>query len=111
MNHDAYEKQMIDGVNHHAEDNIKYVKTNIRKESVVTKEDTAALKTGFKRTLISLITIILFSLSACGFVAVATARGYLAVVLFIVSIVVMGLAFSFLYAQGLASAESSGDKK
>ena len=61
---------------------------------------------------IALFTTALFVLAVAGLILVATAPGYLAVILFLISVVEMGAAFIFLYAQGLppqVHEESQGD--
>ena len=108
MDHEAYEKEMIDTVNRHAKEKRGQFTS---KRTVITKKDTATLKMGLKRMLIAILAIVLFALSMCCFIATATATGYLAVVLFITAIVLAICSFVFLYAQGITNVESQGDSK
>ena len=105
MDHEAYENEMIDGVNRHAEEQSVRFETSIPKRAVITKEDTTALKTGLKRMLLALLTAFLFALSIFSFVATATATGYWAVILFISAIVLLGWSFVLLYAQGIVKGD------
>lgn len=113
MDHDAYENQMIDGVNRHAEEwnelSGELESTPDAKKSVFRNKDAKTLMIGLRRTAIALLTIILFSLSIFCFISVATATGYWAVALFISAIVLMIWAIVFLYAQGIIHVESKGD--
>lgn len=101
MDHKAYEKEMIDKVNHHAS----------KARTVVTKKDTATLKIGLKRMVLALFTAVLFAVSVFCFIAVATAPGYLAVVMFITALFALVCGIIFLYAQGITNKESNGDDK
>jgi hypothetical protein len=61
---------------------------------------------------IALFTTALFVLAVAGLILVATAPGYLAVLLFLLAVVQLAAAFIFLYAQGLppqVHEESQGD--
>ena len=111
MNHEAYEKQMIDAVNRNAEEKSKQFKAGTPDGKVITKWDKTTLMMGLIRTLFALITTGLFAISVIGFVAVATTPGYQAVALFITSIAALGCGFVFLYAQGILGKESAGDNK
>lgn len=112
MDHEAYEKQMIDTVNRNAEENAStHGSTATAKKSVFTNRDVRTLKQGLKRTVFALFTAVTFAFSVCCFIATATAPGYLAVALFLTAIVAMGIAFIFLYAQGIARMESQGESK
>lgn len=114
MDHEAYENEMINSVNRHAEANdwhTTFASTVPAKKSVFTKTDVRALKQGLKRTLLALLTAALFAIAVLGFIAVATAPGYLAVVLFLASIVATGCAFILVYAQGIIYVGSKGDSK
>ena len=115
MDHEAYENQMIDGVNRHAEERTPFAGnfeiTPVAKKSVFTKTDLVALKQGFRRTLLALLTAILFGLSVYTFIAVATSTGYLAVAFFLLAIVLLILAFICLYAQGITFVGRPGDDK
>lgn len=106
MDHEAYETQMFDSVNHHATE-----KSSRPKVAIIQKKDTSALKLGLKRMLIALFTAFLFASSVFSFIATATATGYWAVVLFLAAIVQLVWAFIFLYAQGITREESKGDKQ
>ena len=111
MDHEVYEKQMIDAVNRNAEEKSKQFNAGTPDGKVVTKKDKSALKRGFKRTLLALMTAAMFTISVFGFIATATAPGYLAVAVFITSIAMLGCGFIFLYAQGIGYAESKGESK
>lgn len=103
MDHEAYEKEMIDTVNRHAEEQGVQFETSIPQRAVITKKDTSTLKIGLKRMLLALLTAFLFGLSIFSFIATATATGYWAVILFISAIVLLGWAFVLLYAQGIVN--------
>jgi hypothetical protein len=121
MDHEAFEKEMIDGVNHNCEEkrkqhNISYPETKVSKKmvSLLNKNDKRILVMGIKRTLLALLTAAMFALSVICFVAVATTPGYLAVALFFMGLVTMGCAFVLLYAQGIINKthyESGGEIK
>lgn len=106
MDHEAYETQMFDTVNHHSAESVSRPKV-----AVVTKKDTSALKMGLKRMVIALFTALLFASSVISFILTATATGYRAVVLFLAAIVQLVWAFIFLYAQGITREESKGEKQ
>lgn len=108
MDHESYESKMIDGVNRHAEEKGKRIG---KVKRVFTKADVSTLKRGLKRTVIAIITEIIFGLSVFSFIAAATASGYWAVILFLAAIVLLVWSFIFLYAQGVADGESQGDSK
>ena len=110
MDHEAFENEMIDGVNRHAEESGRF-DGNIPKQAVITKTDTLTLKMGLNRMVLALFTAFLFGLSVFSFIATATATGYWAVILFISAIVLLVWAIIFLYAQGIADVESKGDSK
>ena len=103
MDHEAYEKEMIDTVNRHAEEQGVHFETGISQRAVITKKDTSTLKIGLKRMVLALFTAVLFALSIFSFIATATATGYWAVILFISAIVLLGWAFVLLYAQGIVN--------
>ena len=115
MDHETYENQMIDSINRHAEEKNRCTGTSENtikaKRRVFTKTDVNTLKRGLKRTMIALLTTVLFGLSVFSFIAAATATGYWAVILFFSAIVLLGWTFVFLYAQGVTDAESKGDSK
>ena len=104
MDHEAYEKQMIDHVNRNS------AKKSLKNE-VITNADRMALKIGFKRTLLALLTTLIFALSLAGFVMTAIVQGYLAVVTFMASIVVLMFAISLLGAQGISRTVNRGESK
>jgi hypothetical protein len=113
MDHEAYENQMIDTVNRHAEKNQHNTpeSTDPSEKKLFTKADAANLFRGFKRVVIALFTAALFGLSIFGFVMVAVVSGYWAVLFFIASIMLMISAFTLLYAQGVIHTGSQGDGK
>lgn len=77
------------------------------------KTDFRILKRGCKRMVFALFTAALFALSVWGFIETATATGYLAILFFFISVVELGLALLFLYAQGIGRGkyeESKGEK-
>jgi hypothetical protein len=115
MDHEAYENEMIDSVNRHADEKDLYAdafeSTVTTKKSVFAKTDAKALKLGLKRTLLAIFTALLFALAVFCFILVATAKGYWAVMLFFAALAFMGCGYIFLYAQGITNAGSKGDNK
>ena len=114
MNHDEYERQMIDMVNHNAKEKKTGLYENTAKKKVFTAADFRALRIGIRRTLLALVTAIVFALSIYDFIAVTTVSGYWAVLLFVCAIMLLGLSFLLLYAQGILSKtqqESKGEIK
>lgn len=112
MDHEAYESQMFDDVNRHG----KAATPDIVDESwdqVVTKDDRRVVARGLKRVLLALLTAAMFAIAVIGLIAVATAPGYLAVLLFFASILALAVSFILLYAQGITSKaqESKGESK
>lgn len=101
MDHEAYEKEMIDSVNRNAKEHTK----------VVTKTDKAMLKAGFGCVLVSLYTAGLAFLSVWCLIQVVKAPGYLAVLLFLASIFVGICAFILLYALGTTVTKGWGEGK
>ena len=78
------------------------------------KTDAKILKRGLKRLGLAFITMVTFAISVLGFIEVATAPGYLAVLLFILSVFWLGITFVLLYAQGATQnkhKESQGEDK
>lgn len=72
------------------------------------------LKTGLKRMGVALCTATLYALAVWDFIAVATAPGYMAVLLFIVALLILVAAFILTCAQGItvpAHEESQGEDK
>jgi len=117
MNHEAFEKEMIDAVNRNAEEKAEQFELGVsentptQKRPVVNKQDARILKRGLKRTMLALWTVMQFAIAMLGFITVATAPGYLAVVLFFVSVLILVIAIVLLYAQGITYVESKGDRK
>lgn len=101
MDHDAYEKHMIDEINRNAVEYTDAPERTNPKRRVFTKADAKALRRGFKRMLLALLTALLFGLSVYAFVAAATATGYWAVVLVISALVLLLWTFILVYAQGI----------
>ena len=101
MDHEAYEKEMIDSVNRNAEGKAK----------LVTKADKAMLKAGFGCVLVSLFTAGLAFLSVWCLIRVVKAPGYLAVLLFLASIFVGIVSLTLLYALGIAVTKATGEVK
>ena len=104
MDHEAFEKEMIDHVNRNAEE-------KHHKEPVITKNDKYALTRGLKHILISLITVVMFAASVSGFIVTAIVPGYLAVTAFIASIAAAVATFILVYAQGIIRTENRGESK
>ena len=67
----------------------------------MSKSDVKTLKRGLKRMVFALVTAALFALSVWGFFITASAPGYLAVLMFLASVLWMAMAVTFLYAQGI----------
>ncbi len=115
MDHEAYETQMIDGVNSNAECNSQQFETATPKRNrLMDRNDTRILTIGFKRTLVALLTAALFVASVYGFIVVGHAHGYLAVAMFFASVLGIVGAAVLLYAQGIAhkmQTESQGENK
>ena len=79
----------------------------------MSKSDVKTLKMGLKRMALALATAALFALSVWGFFTTASAPGYLAVLLFLASVLWLGMSVVFLYAQGITckmNAERKGEK-
>ena len=79
----------------------------------MTKSKLKTIKKGLHRVAVALITAATFVIAILGFIAVAFTKGYLSVLLFLVSLVVLGLAVILLYAQGIGPrtfTESEGKK-
>ena len=111
MDHEAYENQMIDGVNRNAEEKSKQVEIGSSEHlakviPLFTKKDSRVLSRGFKCAILALITAASFVFSVAGFITTAMVPGYLAVALFIVSLLMLGCAVILLYALGLICRES-----
>ena len=113
MDHKAYESQMIDTINQKAEETAKDA-SKVSWSQVVTSSDTGVVARGLKRTILALLTAALFVISVIGFITVARATGYLAVLLFFASIFLLIGSFTLLYAQGIVpkmTQESKGERK
>ena len=65
------------------------------------KHDLRILKRGLRRTVLALVTEIVFALTVFDLVLTARAPGYLAVLMFLASILLAGATVVLLYAQGL----------
>ena len=114
MEHDIYENQMIDGVNRNAEEKsqaIDALKNATQKSSTSGERNAQIVRRGLKRILLALMTAAMFVISVVGFIAVATAPGYLAVLLFFASVATLGCVFILLYAQGIGHVTIGGDPK
>lgn len=112
MNHEAYENQMLDGVNRHAEEKIQHTgtaKTQVAKR-LLTKADAQALKQGLKRVAVALVTALTSALAVFSFIAVTWSSGYWAVALFLGAILLTIWTIILVYAQGITN-ESQGDGK
>ena len=115
MDHEVFEKEMFDGVNRHAEENSKCSKSTVTmKPRLFTKKDAANLTKGLRCMVFAIFTAGMFAVSVLGFIKVTSVTGYLAVGLFVASVLSMVTAIIFLYALGIivkAPAESQGDGK
>ena len=107
MDHKAYEDQMIETINRHGEAAGK----EAAKVQVITGSDSGAIVRGLKRTLLALLTAVLFVVSIIGLIVVASTPGYLAVLLFFASVFAMLCSTVLLYAQGIAHSERQGEGK
>ena len=78
------------------------------------KTDTKILKRGLIRVLFALMTAAIFLVAVVGFIGVAYANGYLAVLIFFCSVIVTAIAYGLLYAHGInrhcECGESEGEK-
>ena len=77
------------------------------------KTDIKTLKRGLRRVAVALITALAFVMAIIGIIAVASVKGYLAVLLFLASLVELGIAFTLLYSLGIGPktyTESKGEK-
>lgn len=100
---DHLEKEQIDNINRRREE--------VKRNQVITDNDTKTITTGLKRTVLALFTAAMFAVSVLGFIKVATAAGYIAVLLFFGSVLALLASFVLLYAQGITGAESKGESK
>lgn len=106
MNHEAYERTMMDAINKHA--------AAAKGAKAVSRLDRRVVTIGLKRTLLALLTVATFALAVMGLIAVAFVKGYLAVLLFFVSIVALVCTYTLVYAQGITykiPQESKGESK
>lgn len=108
MDHEAYEKQMIDIVNRHSEE---FSEETCTVDSTLTESDAQTMSRGIKRIVVAALTVFVFVVSVHFFAAVATATGYWAVVLFFVAIWLMLAAVVLMYALGIDNVRSRGDSK
>ena len=98
MDHEAYEKHMIDTVNRHAEEAAP-------EPVVVKRRDAHVIARGLKRTVLALLTMVMLTVAVIGYIAVASAHGYWAVLVFFASTLALIGSFTFLYAQGITRKE------
>lgn len=76
------------------------------------KTDGKILKRGLKRTAIALLTAFTYAFAIAGFIVTAFIPGYLAVLMFAVSLFAVAVGYCLLYGQGLnrkARVESKGE--
>lgn len=115
MDHEAFEKEMIDTVNRHSGewDQLTFDSefAEVPKAPKTKSADMKTLGRGLKRTLLALITALWFAVSVCCFIMVATAEGYWAVLVFFAALVFLMFGLIFLYAQGIIDGESRGVEK
>lgn len=81
---------------------------------IFNKTDVDVLKRGLKRVVVALVMAATFVIAVLGFIVTAIAPGYLAVILFLASILMLVMAFALLYAQGInrrIHTESQGENK
>lgn len=80
----------------------------------MSKTDVKILKRGLRRMGLAILTVATFLIAVAGFIATAFATGYLAVLLFFVSLFVLAIAYCMLYGYGMTPkthVESKGDGK
>jgi hypothetical protein len=111
MDHEAYEKEMIEAINRHHDEVPTKEPVAANWSMVMNKNDTRTVVRGLKRTLLALLTATLFAISVIGIITVATVPGYAAVLLFFASILGLAAAFVLLYAQGITHIGRKGDSK
>lgn len=112
MKHDAWENEMLETFERREEEAAKTA--DQVKKPVKSKAGSRTVFIGLRRTMLALLTIMLFAATICGFVTVAHARGYLAVLLFFVSVLGLVSSYILLYAQGITNVmpkESKGESK
>ena len=95
MDHESYERNMFNSINQHAADAQKNPSYSARKAlgRVVVR--------GLKRTLLALLTVGTFAIAVISLIGVATAPGYLAVLLFFLALLELLCSYILLYAQGI----------
>ena len=115
MNHEAYENEMINGVNRHAGE-WNYI--TFDNETTDTVESVPVKRTGVKtlgrglcRMIMGLITAGIFGISICDFILVSRETGYRAVAMFFAGVVMLLSAIAAVYGQGIVGKESQGDDK
>lgn len=113
MTHDAWENEMLETFERREEEAAKTT-GKVKQNQAMGKTDARTVIVGIRRTLLALATILLLAASIFGFITVASAHGYLAVLLFFVSILGLIASYILLYAQGITkvvSQESKGESK
>ena len=113
MDHEAWEDKILETFERREEEAAKAT-VKVKKNQVMGKTDARTIIVGIRRTLLAFMTILLLAAAVLGFIAVASAHGYLAVLLFFVSILGLFASFILLYAQGItnvAPKESQGESK
>lgn len=110
MDHEAYENEMIDTINRHGVEAAKG-ETKAKWSMVMNKNDARVLTRGLKRTLLALLTAAMLAIAVTGLITVAKAQGYLAVALFLASVLALIASLILLYSQGIIRVESKGENK
>ena len=104
MDHVKFEQDMIDEVNRNADENgdrQHVFDIPIIDRPVTREKDIRVLLRGIKRTTIALCTLLSIGSSVYGFISVAKATGYIAIAIFLASIVLLMASGILLYAQGI----------
>ena len=104
MNHEEFERDMIDAVNRNADEKAAL------HESAFAKTDKTIMTRGLKRVGVALLTAASFVISFVGIIVTAFVPGYMAVLTFAASGVGLLITLVLLYAQGL-NGESGGEGK
>jgi hypothetical protein len=115
MDHETFESQMFDSVNRHADEAgdqpVLNTPDNLTKGRKITNEkDARVLSRGIARTVLALVTAVTVGVSVVGFIEVAKATGYLAVLLFIASLLTLVISGTLLYAQGIDAKTHKGSE-
>lgn len=113
MDHNAWENQILETFERREAEAAKAVAMT-KPNQVITKTDAKTVAVGIKRTLLALLTILFLGAAVYGFVAVASASGYIAVLLFFASVLGLIASYILLYAQGITNVvpkESKGENK